>query len=46
VLVGAQAQQQGEAGRELAGVSENQIRLSIGGEDPVDLIADLERALG
>ncbi|HET7236434.1 MAG TPA: PLP-dependent transferase [Actinomycetota bacterium] len=39
-------QQQGEEGRELAGVPSNQIRLSIGGEDPVDLIADLERALG
>jgi O-acetylhomoserine/O-acetylserine sulfhydrylase-like pyridoxal-dependent enzyme len=38
-------QQQGEAGRELGGVPSNQIRLSIGGEDPVDLIADLERAL-
>jgi O-acetylhomoserine/O-acetylserine sulfhydrylase-like pyridoxal-dependent enzyme len=39
-------QQQGEAGRALGGVPSNQIRLSIGGEDPVDLIADLERALG
>jgi O-acetylhomoserine/O-acetylserine sulfhydrylase-like pyridoxal-dependent enzyme len=39
-------QQQGEAGRELGGVPSNQIRLSIGGEDPADLIADLERALG
>jgi len=38
-------QQQGEAGRELGGVPSNQIRLSIGGEDPTDLIADLERAL-
>jgi cystathionine beta-lyase/cystathionine gamma-synthase len=39
-------QQQGAEGRELAGVPANQIRLSIGGEDPADLIADLERALG
>ena len=35
----------GPEGRELAGVPSNQIRLSIGGEDPADLIADLERAL-
>jgi O-acetylhomoserine/O-acetylserine sulfhydrylase-like pyridoxal-dependent enzyme len=39
-------QQQGEQGRALAGVPSNQIRLSIGGEDPADLIDDLERALG
>jgi O-acetylhomoserine/O-acetylserine sulfhydrylase-like pyridoxal-dependent enzyme len=38
-------QQQGEEGRALAGIPENQIRLSVGGEDPLDLIADLERAL-
>jgi O-acetylhomoserine/O-acetylserine sulfhydrylase-like pyridoxal-dependent enzyme len=39
-------QQQGEEARELAGVPSHQIRLSIGGEDPADLITDLERALG
>jgi O-acetylhomoserine/O-acetylserine sulfhydrylase-like pyridoxal-dependent enzyme len=38
-------QQQGEAGRGLAGVPDGQIRLSIGGEHPADLIADLNRAL-
>jgi len=39
-------QQQGDEGRELAGVPSNQIRLSVGGEHPDDVIADLERALG
>lgn len=39
-------QQQGEAGRALAEVPAGQVRLSIGGEHPADLIADLERALG
>jgi O-acetylhomoserine/O-acetylserine sulfhydrylase-like pyridoxal-dependent enzyme len=39
-------QQQGEEGRKLAGVPPNQIRLSLGGEHPGDVIADLERALG
>ena len=39
-------QQQGNEGRELAGVPENQIRLSVGGEHPDDVIADLDRALG
>jgi O-acetylhomoserine/O-acetylserine sulfhydrylase-like pyridoxal-dependent enzyme len=38
-------QQQGEEGRRLASVPANQIRLSIGGEHPGDVIADLERAL-
>lgn len=39
-------QQQGNDGRALAGVPENQIRLSVGGEHSDDVIADLERALG
>jgi O-acetylhomoserine/O-acetylserine sulfhydrylase-like pyridoxal-dependent enzyme len=39
-------QQQGEEGRGLAGIPSNQIRLSIGGEHPDDLIDDLDRALG
>jgi cystathionine beta-lyase/cystathionine gamma-synthase len=39
-------QQQGETGRELAGVPANLIRLSVGGEHPADIIADLDRALG
>lgn len=39
-------QQQGEEGRELAGVPSNQIRLSVGGEHPADVIDDLDRALG
>jgi O-acetylhomoserine/O-acetylserine sulfhydrylase-like pyridoxal-dependent enzyme len=38
-------QQQGEEGRALAGIPGHQIRLSVGGEDPRDVIADLERAL-
>jgi O-acetylhomoserine/O-acetylserine sulfhydrylase-like pyridoxal-dependent enzyme len=38
-------QQQGEAGRKLASVPDNLVRLSIGGEHPVDLIADLDGAL-
>ena len=38
-------QQQGDEGRELAGIPANRIRLSIGGEHPDDLIADLDRAL-
>jgi O-acetylhomoserine/O-acetylserine sulfhydrylase-like pyridoxal-dependent enzyme len=37
-------QQQGDAGRALAGVPDNLIRLSIGCEHPDDLIADLDRA--
>jgi len=39
-------QQQGEAGRSLAEVPANLIRLSIGAENPVDIIEDLEQALG
>ncbi len=37
--------QQGEEGRKLACVPSHQVRLSIGGEDPQDVIADLDRAL-
>ena len=39
-------QQQGELGRELAGVPANLIRLSVGAEHPADIIADLDQALG
>lgn len=39
-------QQQGEAGRCLAGVSPNMVRLCVGGENYLDIIADLEQALG
>ncbi|MEJ2200857.1 MAG: aminotransferase class I/II-fold pyridoxal phosphate-dependent enzyme [Desulfuromonadaceae bacterium] len=38
-------QQQGEAGRDLADIPANLIRLSIGGEHPADILADLEQAL-
>lgn len=38
-------QQQGEAGRALADVPTNLIRLNVGGEHPVDIIADLDQAL-
>ncbi|MFO7663570.1 MAG: PLP-dependent transferase [Chloroflexota bacterium] len=38
-------QQQGEAGRELAAVPDNLIRLSVGAEHPQDVIDDLEVAL-
>ncbi len=38
-------QQQGEAGRDLAGIPANQIRLSAGMEDVRDIIADLKQAL-
>lgn len=38
-------QQQGEAGRDLADVPANLIRLNIGGEHPTDIIADLDQAL-
>lgn len=38
-------QQQGDAGRELADVPAGQVRLSVGGEHPDDLIADLDAAL-
>ena len=38
-------QQQGEAGRSLADVPGNLIRLSVGAEHPDDVIADLDQAL-
>jgi O-acetylhomoserine/O-acetylserine sulfhydrylase-like pyridoxal-dependent enzyme len=38
-------QQQGEAGRSLAELPENLIRLSVGGEHVADIIADLDQAL-
>jgi O-acetylhomoserine/O-acetylserine sulfhydrylase-like pyridoxal-dependent enzyme len=38
-------QQQGEAARALAGVPPSMIRLSVGGEHPEDIIADLDFAL-
>ena len=38
-------QQQGEAGRKLADIPPNLVRLSIGCEHPRDLMADLEQAL-
>lgn len=38
-------QQQGDAGRDLAQVPDNLIRLCVGGENPDDVIADLEQAL-
>ncbi len=38
-------QQQGDAGRELASLRPGLIRLSIGGEHPDDLMADLDQAL-
>ena len=38
-------QQQGDAGRALAEVPAGQIRLSVGGEHPDDVIADLDAAL-
>ena len=38
-------QQQGEAGRTLANVPGNLIRLSVGGEHPSDIMADLDQAL-
>jgi O-acetylhomoserine/O-acetylserine sulfhydrylase-like pyridoxal-dependent enzyme len=38
-------QQQGEEGRKLASVPSHEIRFSVGGEHPDDLIADLDRAL-
>ena len=38
-------QQQGAAGRLLAGVPEYLIRLSVGGEATSDIIADLDQAL-
>jgi len=38
-------QQQGEEGRELAGIPANMVRLCVGAEHPEDTIADLEQAL-
>jgi O-acetylhomoserine/O-acetylserine sulfhydrylase-like pyridoxal-dependent enzyme len=38
-------QQQGEAGRKLAQIPDNLVRLCVGGEHPDDIIADLEQAL-
>jgi O-acetylhomoserine/O-acetylserine sulfhydrylase-like pyridoxal-dependent enzyme len=38
-------QQQGEAGRKLAHIPPNMVRLCVGGEHPDDTIADLDRAL-
>jgi O-acetylhomoserine/O-acetylserine sulfhydrylase-like pyridoxal-dependent enzyme len=38
-------QQQGEAGRSLADVPGNLVRLSVGAEHPADIIADLDQAL-
>ncbi len=37
--------QQGEAGRSLAHIPPNMVRLCVGGENPVDIIADLDQAL-
>jgi len=37
--------QQGEAGRALAGIPANLVRLCVGGEHPDDVCADLEQAL-
>jgi O-acetylhomoserine/O-acetylserine sulfhydrylase-like pyridoxal-dependent enzyme len=39
-------QQQGEEGRKLAGIPANLIRLCVGAENPDDIIADIDRALG
>lgn len=38
-------QQQGEAGRNLAQIPPNLVRLNVGAEHPADIIADLEQAL-
>lgn len=38
-------QQQGEAGRKLANIPPNLVRLCVGGEHPDDIIADLDQAL-
>ena len=38
-------QQQGCAGRELAGIPDNMVRLCVGAEHPDDIIEDLEQAL-
>jgi O-acetylhomoserine/O-acetylserine sulfhydrylase-like pyridoxal-dependent enzyme len=37
-------QQQGEAGRVLAAIPDNMIRLCVGAEHPLDIIADLDQA--
>ena len=38
-------QQQGEAGRQLANIAPNLVRLCVGAEHPDDVIADLDQAL-
>ena len=38
-------QQQGEEGRQLAGISPTMVRLCVGAEHPEDIIGDLEQAL-
>jgi O-acetylhomoserine/O-acetylserine sulfhydrylase-like pyridoxal-dependent enzyme len=38
-------QQQGEEAREMAGITPTMVRLCVGGEDPADVISDLEQAL-
>ncbi len=38
-------QQQGKAGRDLANIPANMVRLCVGGEHPDDVIADLDQAL-
>jgi O-acetylhomoserine/O-acetylserine sulfhydrylase-like pyridoxal-dependent enzyme len=38
-------QQQGEEGRRLAAITPTMVRLCVGGEHPVDVIADLDQAL-
>lgn len=38
-------QQQGEEGRALAGIPVNMVRLCVGAEHPLDIIADLDQAL-
>jgi O-acetylhomoserine/O-acetylserine sulfhydrylase-like pyridoxal-dependent enzyme len=38
-------QQQGDAGRALCAIPAGQVRLSVGGEHPDDVIADLDAAL-
>ena len=38
-------QQQGEKGREMADIPPNLVRLCVGGEDPADIIDDLDQAL-
>jgi len=37
-------QQQGETGRKLAGIHPNTVRISVGIENPDDIIADLDQA--